>query len=407
MAIPPPPGPQEPQSSQGPQGPYPPQGAGQPHPYPYPHAHPQQPWPPGYGGPYRTLPPVNGFAVAALVFGVLCFLPLVGLALGAVALAQIKKRGERGKGMAIGGMAVSVVGALLLVAAFATGGARDFWEGFQEAARESGTTFSLEKGECFVEPSGSLEGYTYDVDTVPCDEEHDGEVFAGFRLPDGDWPGDDAVTEAADERCYAEADAYAMDYWAWASDADVYYFTPTRESWGYGDREITCMFGSMDVGGSLTGSVRADGTTLDADQVAYLEADALLYEALEEAPEELYVEDALEEHKEWAARIESALGEQIRRLRGHEWPADFAGPVGGHVESLESARAEWAEAALVGDADAFHEHHDAGNALVEGTPAVTARKALGLATTPPVYGSAPFDDEGAGSGEGDGPGTEV
>ncbi|WP_320777259.1 DUF4190 domain-containing protein [Streptomyces sp. CRN 30] len=354
-------------------------------------------------------PPVNGLAIAALVLGFLCFLPLVGLVLGVIALAQIKKRGERGRGLAIGGIAVSAVGALLLALFFATGGARSFWEGFEEAARGSGTTFSLEVGECFTEPSGSLEGYTYDVDTVPCSAEHDGEVFSNVTLPDRDWPGDDAVAEVADERCYELADTYVMDRWAWPSDVDVYYFTPTRESWEFGDREITCMFAHVDVEGSLTGSLRADGTTLDADQLAYLEADAVLYEALATGPstEQFSVEGALEDYKGWASRIDEALGEQIGMLRGHEWPADAAEQVAAHVEALEDARAEWAEAALAGDADAFHRHYDQDNALVEGPATVTARKALGLATTPPVYEDEWSEGDGAGGDGADGPGTVV
>ncbi len=358
--------------------------------------------------PYgASLPPVNGFAIAALVLGLVCCLPLVGLVLGGIALAQIRKKGERGKGMAVSGMALSAVGTLLLVVFFATGGARAFWEGFEEAARENGTTFSVDVGECFNAPNGSLEGYTYDVDTVPCGEEHDGEVFADFDLPDGEWPGDGAVTETADDKCYALAPAYAMDHWTWSSDAGVYYFTPTRESWDAGDREITCVFGAVDEEGGLTGSLRTDEADLDADQTAYLEADALLYEALESAPEEAYVEDALEEHKDWAARIDEALGEQIGMLRAHEWSADADGPVAGHVEALESARKEWAEAARVGDADAFYEHYGMGMSLLEGTPTVTARKALGLASTPPVYGESGVGDDGAGDGGGDGSGVEV
>ncbi|GGY90180.1 DUF4190 domain-containing protein [Streptomyces poonensis] len=410
MAIPPPPGPQQPDGQnpppQGqyppPPGPYPPPGQ----PYPYQHPHPPQPWPQSYA-PYGSLPPVNGFAIGALVLGVLCFVPLVGMILGTVALVQIRKKGERGKGMAVSGMVLSLAGTLLLVVSLATGGGRAFWEDFGEAVRESGSTFSVDKGECFDAPGGSLEGYAYDVDEVPCDGEHHAEVFAGFQLPDGKWPGEDEITEVADDRCYTLAGTYAMDYWAWPADVDVYYFLPTRDSWGLGDREITCMFGSVDGTSTLTGSLRTDETMLDADQLAYLEADALLYEALATAPEEEYVEDALEEHKAWASRLDKALGEQIAMLRGHAWPAAADGPVAGHVKALESAREEWAEAARVSDADAFYEHYGTGGFLLEGTPTVTARKALGLATTPPVYGEGAAGEYEEEDGGRDGLGTEV
>ncbi|MGI3200060.1 DUF4190 domain-containing protein [Streptomyces sp. GLT-R25] len=150
MEIPPPSGPQPPQGQpqgqpqgpyqppgqpQGPYGAYPggPQGQG-PGPGPGPYGY--QPWGQGYS-PYSTPAPVNGLAIAALVLGILCFLPLVGLILGFFALAQIKRKGERGKGMAIAGMILSGIGAAILALALATGGAAEFWDGFQEGAREA------------------------------------------------------------------------------------------------------------------------------------------------------------------------------------------------------------------------------------------------------------------------------
>ena len=103
MDIPPPPGPQQPPGGQyPPPGPYGPYGSyGSYGPYGSYGAHPgqgqapgpygYQPW--GQGHPPFTPPlpppPVNGFAIAALVLGILCFLPLIGLILGFIALAQI------------------------------------------------------------------------------------------------------------------------------------------------------------------------------------------------------------------------------------------------------------------------------------------------------------------------------
>ncbi|WP_338896287.1 DUF4190 domain-containing protein [Streptomyces sp. TG1A-60] len=103
--------------------------------------------------------PVNGLAIAALVLGVLCFLPGVGLVLGILGLAQIRKKGERGRGMAVAGIVLSAIGALLMALAFSTGGARDVWDGFRDAAGSAGGTFSVDEGECFDTPDGSLEGY--------------------------------------------------------------------------------------------------------------------------------------------------------------------------------------------------------------------------------------------------------
>ncbi|MFJ2257868.1 DUF4190 domain-containing protein [Streptomyces sp. NPDC087844] len=398
MEIPPPGyGQQQPQAPYPGQGPYPPQG---PAPYGY------QPWGHGYS-PYNTPAPVNGLAISALVLGVLCFLPLVGLVLGLVALGQIKRKGERGKGMAIAGIVLSGLGTAILALALATGGAAGFWEGFKEGARDaggSGAVFSLEKGQCFDTQGGSLEGMAYDVDTVPCEGEHDGEVFANFPMQDGGYPGDDAVTEAADDKCYSLQYAYAMDSWAVPDDVDIYYFTPTRDSWGFGDREISCVFGNMDEKSTLTGSLRQDATTLDADQVAYLEAAEVLNEAMDSAPEEEYVEDDLPGHKAWATRVSDALTEQVGLLRTHQWPADAEKPVATLAGHLESAKKEWADAAKTSDVDTFYEHYGRALDLTDAKKSVTTRKALGLESTPPpAYedgngedGSS--DDEGSGGG---------
>ncbi|GAA5019419.1 DUF4190 domain-containing protein [Streptomyces siamensis] len=382
--------------------------AGEPGPYQQPGAYPQpgvpgqyQSWGQGYS-PYNSPAPVNGLAISALVLGILCFLPAVGLVLGAVALAQIKKRGERGRGMAVGGMVMSSIGVVLLAVAVATGGARDFWDGFRDAANDGGgAAFSLEKGECFDAPGGALEGMAYDVDKVPCTGEHDAEVFADFELHDsGGYPGDSSITETADQRCYALKDSYAMDTWAVPDDVDVYYFTPTSQSWRLGDREITCLFGNTDEKGSLTGSLRKDSLTLDPDQYAYLGAAQILNRAMEAAPDEEYVEDDLPGHKKWAADVAEALGRQSDRLRGHTFAPAAGKPVAALVEDIGRSRKEWAEAAKADDAEAFYAHYEKAMKLIDPKKTVTARKALGLATTPPAVDEEGGDGSGAGSGTG-------
>ncbi len=405
MAIPPPPGPEQPQQhppqhpqAQGPypQPPYPsyPQPPSSPS-YPTPYA----PWGQGYS-PYNRPTPVNGVAIASLVLGILCFLPGLGLLLGIVALAQIRKKGERGKGMAISGAALSAVGLALWALLLSTGGLSSVRDGFKDAAKENNSTFSLAKGDCFDAPDGSLEGLAYDVDTVPCSGAHDGEVFASFQLP-GPFPGDDSVTEAADEKCYALQDSYAMDAWAVPGDVDVYYLTPTSESWRLDDHEVTCVFGNIDANASLTGSLRNDETKLDADQLAYLKGAHVLNAAMDLAPEAEYVEDDLPGHKEWARKVADALAEQTRLLGEHRFAPAAAPGVAALVEDLARARVEWSKAADATDADIFYDHYDAGGELLDADRTVTVRRALGLATTPPSYEQEGDGDGGSGGGEGD------
>ena len=400
VSIPPPYGPPhtpDPQEPQGPPGQYPAhqaQGAYPPPQFPYG----GQPGFAPYGlyGPYGPRPPaaVNGVAVAALVLGVLCFLPAVGLVLGLVALRRIKRRGERGRGMAVAGAVLSSAGLALWVAALSTGVASDVWEGLKDGAR-GGSVLELDKGDCFNSPGG-LGGWTTDADLVPCAREHDGEVFAVIDLPDGGYPGDDSLTDTADERCYDLQDAYVMDAWALPGHVDVYYLVPSRVSWRYGDREITCLLGNRDPGGTLTGSLRRDATTLDAHQLAYLEAVAVLNSAMEQAPEAESVEEDLPGHREWAEKIAAALGEQTGMLREHEWPAGARQPVRELAAGLDEAREEWTKAAGADDVDTYYEHYDRGWELTDPEDSVTAREALGLATTPPAYDEEAENDTGGG-----------
>ncbi|MER6348554.1 DUF4190 domain-containing protein [Streptomyces sp. NPDC001595] len=397
MSTPPPPGPEQSQGPQGqypaphPQGPYAP-GPSQQGPYQQgPYAPPPHGWNPY---PYPSQPPVNGLAIAALVLGVLCFLPAVGLVLGLVALRQIKRKGERGKGMAIAGSVLSTVGLALWAVSLSTGIAGDFWEGFKEGA--AGDTLTVEKGECFDSPGG-LEGVTYDLDVVPCDGEHDGEVFASVALPEGGFPGDDHLTDVAEDKCYTLQSDYALDLWALPEHVDVYYLTPTRQSWRLGDREITCMFGNTDEKGTLTGSLRNDATTLDADQLAYLESVRDLDEVLEREPD-AYAEDDLDANTAWAGEVRDALAAQTEALDGHTWPAGAERPVADLVKELETAREHWAKAATATDPDTFYEHYDTGYAFYDGATTIDVREALGLDSSPPEYDYDSGDESGGDSG---------
>ncbi|MFE1439366.1 DUF4190 domain-containing protein [Streptomyces sp. NPDC058739] len=378
MSIPPPPGPQGPYPAPGPYGPYGPQ--------PY-----QQPWLP-YGA---QRPSVNGLAIAALVLGILCFVPALGLILGLVALRQIRRTGQRGRGMAVAGAILSSVGIALWALFFATGTASDAWDGFKEAAKDD-MVLRVDKGKCFDTTTGSLEGIAYDVDEVPCSGEHDGEVFATVTVPGGAYPGDSRVTDLADDRCYELRDDYVMDAWALPEDVDVYYLTPTRESWRVGDREITCVLGNTDPKGTLTGSLRTDATTLDADQLAYLKSVAALDEVLLEEPEE-YPDEDLPANADWARDMEGALDEQAAALREHAWPAGAKAPLKALAAELEASADDFGKAAASTDPDVFFDHYDNGYGFVDGSATIDAREALDLSTTPPAYD---YDDGDGGEGGG-------
>lgn len=386
VSIPPPYGPPHAGGPQDPQSQYPvapPQGA-----YPSPESpYGGQPGFAPYGlyGPYGPRPPaaVNGVAIASLVLGVLCFVPALGLVLGLIALRQIKRRGERGRGMAVAGSLLSSLGLALWTLMLATGAAADFWEGVKDGARAD-SILALRAGDCFNSPAG-LEGAADRASQVPCDRAHDGEVFAVVTLPGGAYPGDGSLGDTADERCYGLRDDYAMDRWALPATAEVYYFVPTPESWRFGDRGITCVFGHRDGQSRLTGSLRRDETTLDTHQRAYLEAARVLNTALDNAPGTEFAENDLPGHTAWAGEVADAVAEQTRMLRAHRWPAGARQPVGELADGLAEAEKEWAKAAGAQDADTYYEYSERGVELLDPRMTVTTRKALGLADSMPRY----------------------
>ncbi|MGA4964156.1 DUF4190 domain-containing protein [Streptomyces pseudogriseolus] len=370
VSIPPPAGPQYEGGGRPPYAP-PPQGA--PGPAPYFHY-----------GPYGPRPPaaVNGVAIAALVFGVLCFLPALGLVLGLIALRQIARRGESGKGMAIAGVTLSSLGLALWTVSLATGFAADVWQGVKDGAR-SDSVLALRTGDCFTSPDG-LEGWTTEARKVPCADEHDGEVFALVAVPGSDFPGDDSLVELSEDRCYERRGAYVMDGWSLPEEIGVYYFAPSEQSWSFGDRSVVCVFGRAD-GTRSTGSLRSDATTLDVHQLAYLEAAEVLNAALDEVPATDYPDDDVSDDREWAGQVEEAVTEQVRLLRAHSWPEGAREPVDELIADLGRARVAWGRAAGTADPDSYWIREEEAWDATDPSLSITVREALGLATSPPAY----------------------
>lgn len=85
----------------------------------------------------------------------------------------------------------------------------------------------------------TVEGVS-DIPTVDCSEEHDAQVFAVVDLPDGEFPGDDAVTTSITSECEAAFEGFvgtAPDESALAFDG----LGPSEATWAVGDRSIICL----------------------------------------------------------------------------------------------------------------------------------------------------------------------
>lgn len=92
------------------------------------------------------------------------------------------------------------------------------------------------------------------VPVVPCGEPHSDEVFHEFQIPDGDYPGDDAVIAAAEESCLAAFEPFVGLPFE-ESTLDVSWYVPTQQSWeGMDDRTVSCMV--SDPAGEVTGTLK-------------------------------------------------------------------------------------------------------------------------------------------------------
>jgi hypothetical protein len=222
---------------------------------------------PGYGQPFygpaypMVEPPKrwNGFAIASLVLGLLGG-GLLAIVFGVSALVQIPKRHQKGKGLAIGGLVASVAWfliALLIISlnsmdeaapASVTNAAPGVTT---EAPATSGKGFNpLRIGDC-VNGIHDDENFADDLTVLSCDKPHDGEIYARFDLPEGAYPGEQAVISRAEDTCVDRL----FDYTKRANDDDIdlYYYRPTEDTW-YDDRAVTCVV--FETGGQSTGSMR-------------------------------------------------------------------------------------------------------------------------------------------------------
>jgi hypothetical protein len=110
----------------------------------------------------------------------------------------------------------------------------------------------LRVGDCLTESQGAEEEFISTVPVVPCSELHSAEIFALVTLPDGDFPGQDAINTQAEELCIAEfEDFVGLSYWE--SVFEAWFMLPAEDGWRAGDREVICNI--YDPGGKVSGSL--------------------------------------------------------------------------------------------------------------------------------------------------------
>ena len=104
--------------------------------------------------------------------------------------------------------------------------------------------FSLRVGDCIDDDFGT--GEVMKVPVVDCDRPHTAEAYHSERLPDGDYPGADAVESTAVEACLDSFEPFAGIDYDDSQRLDFAWYHPTEGSWATGDREVLCLLMQID-----------------------------------------------------------------------------------------------------------------------------------------------------------------
>jgi hypothetical protein len=197
---------------------------------------------PGAVGVSQRRAPTDGFAVASFVSGILALIPLA-LIFGPVALSRIARTGDRGRALAITGLALGATWAVAAAVAAAVLVTQ------RQPARPVALpkVFSLRTGECINSaPNGT------GVHVLACGQPHDGEVFATFRVAGQDYPGAAALRQKASQGCGSRLSGYMNPRLSTMLNESYVY--PSSGAWAAGERTVVCTVRGTD--GTLVGSVR-------------------------------------------------------------------------------------------------------------------------------------------------------
>lgn len=157
-----------------------------------------------------------------------------------IALFRVRRSGQKGRGLAIAGLVISVLWVVLfagLIALNAVNEAdRDEFGSVTQDGRAD--VQDVSPGDCLREmPSGA----TFRVHLVPCDQPHEAQAVTAFELQPGPYPGEDAVIELAENGCEDRLDAAGLtERIVVEGDISFNFFYPTRQSWNR-DRQVVCV----------------------------------------------------------------------------------------------------------------------------------------------------------------------
>lgn len=208
----------------------------------------------------RATGKANRLAVASALLGLIGVTvigAIASVACGISALRQIRRTGQRGRGLAITGLVLSALWLALLGAVLAASGGKSPTRPAASTGHSSPPSqapsptaspgslsvnvFALRPGQCFQNPtaSQSVLGVSY-VTVVPCGTPHNAQAFVQFNATGTSYPGVESLKRQADTGCHARIRKNVQTSKIKAT-MTLHYLYPLDTSWAAGHRTITCM----------------------------------------------------------------------------------------------------------------------------------------------------------------------
>ncbi|WP_377266811.1 hypothetical protein [Peterkaempfera sp. SMS 1(5)a] len=301
---------------------------------------------------------------------------------GIAAPALLRRVSRRVRGLAIAGVAVLVLGRVVLATGLLGG---SVFGGVDENPdkRVSGagdrSVANLAVGACFT---NSRRGEVYSAIRVACSRAHDGEVFAMVSLT-GPGGTDDALGKQSYHQCRNRLTDYVMDDWSMSHSTGVNYFYPARELRQSGSTTAVCF--TADTHGRTTGSVRKDATNLPADQIAFLRLELASGRVWRTQPDT----GSMTANHAWSAKLATTLDGEADSLEAADWPVGARPKVAAYVAELRKSAELWRTAEAARDSDNYFARSDDAWGHPDYTYQRDARKALGLASDLPATSFGP------------------
>lgn len=212
---------------------------------------------PAYPGMPAQPQKTNGFAIASLIFGIIGGV-LLSAIFGIIALVQIKKNNEKGKGMAIAGLVLSgawvaVICIAVLAVALFQGTKTPSSSSLPTPVETKETSVKVETlraGDCV---NGLQEGDIARLPAISCDQPHEGEVVGDYQVSGTDYPGEKSITDEANEKC----NDLLLKYSPSTKDDEtigLFFVYPTTSTWSRGDRQVLCIAEHTE--GKKSGSIK-------------------------------------------------------------------------------------------------------------------------------------------------------